>query len=251
MSELEVIDENVAPAVAPVERPADIPEKFWNSEEGAVRIDALVKSYNELERKLGAPRQDPSADAQLEESVAPAGEPAPLDHPSPAAVLQAYSIVSPHPLIEPDPEIDARLIGAGLTQAQAQLVYDLAAERLLPVIHDALGEIEAQQQVERLRQHFGGPDSWRHTARQLKAWASSHLTPEIHATLAASYDGVLALHQMMRASEPELLGADGAAAGDLSEDTLAEMMRDPRYWRQRDPEFIARVTAGFKRLYAD
>ena len=29
------------------------------------------------------------------------------------------------------------------------------------------------------------------------------------------------------------------------------MMRDPRYWRQRDPEFIARVTAGFKRLYAD
>jgi hypothetical protein len=28
------------------------------------------------------------------------------------------------------------------------------------------------------------------------------------------------------------------------------MVRDPRYWRQRDPEFIARVTAGFKRLYA-
>lgn len=250
MSEFEVTDESV-PEAAPVERPADIPDKFWNSAEGVVRIDALVKSYNELEHKLGAPRPDPLTEAQHEESMAAAVEPAPLDDHGPAAVPEAYSIVSPHPLIEVDPEIDARLIGAGLTQAQAQLVYDLAAERLLPVIHDALGQIEAQQQVERLQQHFGGADSWQHTARQLKAWASSHLTPEIHATLAASYDGVLALHQMMRASEPELLGADGTAAGDLSEDALAEMMRDPRYWRQRDPEFIARVTAGFKRLYAD
>jgi hypothetical protein len=27
------------------------------------------------------------------------------------------------------------------------------------------------------------------------------------------------------------------------------MMRDPRYWRDRDPAFIAQVTEGFKRLY--
>lgn len=250
MSESEIIDENVI-AASPIERPADIPAKFWNPEEGAVRIEALVKSYNELERKLGAPRPDAPAAAAVEEPVAAPVESAPIDEPTTEAVPEAYSIVSPHPLIESDPEINTRLIGAGLTQSQAQLVYDLAAERLLPAIHDALAEIEAQQQAERLQQHFGGAESWRHTARQLKAWASSNLTPEIHATLAASYDGVLALHQMMRASEPELLGADGAAAGNLSEDALAEMMRDPRYWRQRDPEFIARVTAGFKRLYAD
>ena len=61
---------------------------------------------------------------------------------------------------------------------------------------------------------------------------------------------MLALHQMMRASEPELLGAGESSAAELTEEALAEMMRDPRYWRQRDPEFIARVTAGFKRLYA-
>ena len=41
-------------AVARSTRPADVPEKFWDDEAGAVRIDALVKSYLELERKLGS-----------------------------------------------------------------------------------------------------------------------------------------------------------------------------------------------------
>ena len=40
-------------------RPADVPEKFWDDEVGAVRIDALVKSYLELERKLGSGRREP------------------------------------------------------------------------------------------------------------------------------------------------------------------------------------------------
>lgn len=245
MSDLDPVAEpDAVLAMLPV-RPADVPEKFWNSKDGAVRVDALLKSYNELERKLGLPRTEPAAavdTSDVELIQAAEAEPAPL---------AGYSIVQPHPLIEPDPELDARLMGAGLNQAQAQLVYDLAAERLLPVIQDALGEIEAQQQVDRLQQHFGGADTWSHTARQLKAWASANLAPEVHATLAGSYDGVLALHQMMRASEPELLGMAGSPTAELSQDALAEMMRDPRYWRQRDPEFIARVTAGFKRLYAD
>jgi hypothetical protein len=34
-------------------RPAGVPEKFWSAEDGAVRTDALLKSYLELERKLG------------------------------------------------------------------------------------------------------------------------------------------------------------------------------------------------------
>ena len=63
MSEFEVTDESV-PAAAPVERPADIPEKFWSSAEGAVRIDALLKSYNELERKLAQHEEVPGSLAQ-------------------------------------------------------------------------------------------------------------------------------------------------------------------------------------------
>ena len=84
-----------------------------------------------------------------------------------------YAIVQPHPLIEPDAELDARLMGAGFSQAQAQLVYDLAAERLLPVIQEALGEIEAQQQVDRLQRHFGGAETWQPYGAAAQGWAAS------------------------------------------------------------------------------
>ena len=236
-------------AAAP-QRPADVPAKFWDDEAGTLRADALLKSYLELERKLGTGGReaDPApAAAALPSAADPEAAP---PEPVPPAV-EGYAITSPHPLIEPDNELNGRLLAAGFTQSQAQLVYDLAAERLLPVIQVALGDIEAQQQLDRLQRHFGGADTWRHTARQIKSWAASHLDPAIHDTLAASFEGVLALHQMMRASEPELLGGGAATSAEPTEEALIEMMRDRRYWRQRDPEFIARVTAGFKRLYAD
>jgi hypothetical protein len=35
----------------------------------------------------------------------------------------------------------------------------------------------------------------------------------------------------------------------LSEEQLVALMRDPRYWKKRDPEILAKVTEGFRRLY--
>ncbi|MEK0081727.1 capsid assembly protein [Benzoatithermus flavus] len=226
---------------SPAERPAWIPEKFWDAQQGLVRLEDLARSYLELERKLGSRHPEPDPAPAAEENPPAAAAP------QPAA---GYRIETRHPLLQQDAELDARLLAAGFSEPQAQLVYDLAAERLLPMIEEALGEIEAQQQLERLQRHFGGPESWRHTARQLKSWGEAHLAPEVYATLAASYEGVLAMHQMMRANEPELLGGGEAPLAEITEDTLVQMMRDPRYWRQRDPEFVARVTAGFKKLYA-
>lgn len=226
----------------PAVRPAEVPEKFWDETAGAVRLDALLKSYGELERKLGTGRR--SDETMVVTPDTPEHDPA-------AEMIEpeSWAIVSPHPLIESDHEINDRLRLAGFSQSQAQLVYELAAERLLPVIQDALGEIKAQQQADRLRQHFGGTEVWGHTARQLRSWGAAHLDPAVLETLASSYEGILALHQMMQASEPELMVGEAEPAVELDEAALAELMRDPRYWRQRDPEFIARVTAGFKRLY--
>ena len=86
-----------------------------------------------------------------------------------------WEISSPHPLIEPDAELNDRLRAAGFSHDQAQLVYELAAERLLPVISDALGGIEAQRQADRLQQRFGGSETWGRTARQIRSWAQAHL----------------------------------------------------------------------------
>lgn len=233
-----------------VERPAYIPQKFWDADAGTVRVEALAKSYGELERKLGARREPdhgavPHASTQPDESSA---EPTP--EPTSPATPAAYQIEARHPMVTQDLEIDARLREAGFSAPQAQLVYDLAAEKLVPLVDEVLGEIETQRQLDRLEQHFGGREAWRQTAAQMKSWAAAHLPSEVAAALASNFDGIVALHQMMQASEPELLGGGEELASEITEDALAEMMRDPRYWRKRDSDFVARVTAGFRKLYA-
>lgn len=196
------------------------------------------------------PAQTPKPERPDEPPAAAAPDELPPADPAAPPRPEDYAVRPPHTLIEPDPDLNARLVAAGFSQAQVQLVYDLAAERLLPMVQDMLGEVEAHRQLDRLERHFGGADGWRQTARQIRSWAKAHLADEVYAALSTSCEGVLALHQMMRAAEPELLGTGEPPDQEPSEDLLAEMVRDPRYWRQRDPEFVARVTAGFKRLYA-
>lgn len=238
---LEMAAEPAAAAPTLPQRPPEVPEKFWDPVAGAVRTDSLVKSYAELERKLSLLTQ---GEGGLSESTRARL----LDLLGRPASAEEYRIEPPNELVAPDPELNARLHGAGFTQAQAQLVYELAAERLLPVVSEIAGELAAQRQVDRLERHFGGAEAWRAVAGQIRTWAQSNLEPAIYETLAGSHDGVLALYQMMRADEPKLL--DGAGGEEqLTADMLDEMVRDPRYWRQRDPEFVSRVTQGFRKLY--
>ena len=226
------------------ERPDDVPEKFWDSASGSLRTEALLKSYRELERKLGAAEATPAGDDAADAEARPRhalGVPArPED----------YAIEAPHELLQADPEVNARLHAAGFTPAQAQLVYELVADRLLPLLDDAVQELEATRQVERLTDHFGGREKWQALARQIGTWGRANLAEDTYATLASSYDGVVALHEMMRVREPSVLRGDAdGAPGQPDEAELRGLMRDPRYWRDRDPALVNRVTEGFKRLY--
>ena len=53
----------------------------------------------------------------------------------------------------------------------------------------------------------------------------------------------------MQAREPTVLQDANGPQGDVDEAGLTRMMRDPRYWRERDPALVAQVTEGFQRLY--
>lgn len=44
---------------------------------------------------------------------------------------------------------------------------------------------------------------------------------------------------------------DDPAEKAAAEEELRALMRDPRYWRDRDPAVLNRVSEGFKRLYPD
>src|SRR5919202_193006 len=136
-------EDSTAPEAARAEvaqRPADVPEKFWDAATGTIRTEALLKSYAELERKLGSTGQEgelgEAARARL------------LDMLGRPATPEEYRIEPPHEAVTPDHEVNARLHAAGFTQAQAQLVYELAAERLLPAIARMAAEREEQPQVD-------------------------------------------------------------------------------------------------------
>ncbi len=220
---------------------SEIPQKFKDPVSGAVRVDALLKSYLELERRLSQRLAPPSTDASPEEIAryrAAMGIPEKAD---------GYNITSPHDMCCSDPDINARLHDAGFSASQAQLVYDLAAERLLPVIAEAASQYEANRQRDRLIAHFGGEERFRAIAKQLSTWGRANLQPAVFDAISTTAEGVIALSGMMDRKEPMLASA-AEAPPPSDEAGLRAMMQDPRYWQKRDPQFVSRVTEGFRRL---
>lgn len=211
-----------------LQRPENLPEKFWDKELESIRIDELTNSYLDLERKL--------------QSSAALPIPATPDD---------YQIAISNQLIASDPEINRRLHSAGFTQEQAQLVYELASERLLPMVSEIASLFEAETQINRLEQHFGGEQKWREIARQLDAWGRKHLPVRVFEALSTTHEGVLAMHRMLTGAEPCLQGSRDVIEQQPSEERLKQMMRDSRYWRDQDPAFVDRVREGFKRLYQE
>lgn len=222
-------------------RPAEVPEKFWDASKGELRTDALLKSYGELERRLAQKLAPPALDATAEE-VARFREAmgVPL-------CPEDYSIQAPCEECCNDLEVNAALHAAHFTNPQAQLVYDLAAQKLLPLLAEAAAQYEADRQREKLVAHFGGEERFRQVAGQLSGWGQANLPPAVYQALSGTAEGVLALEQMMHRPEP-MLGRETSMPTAATEAELRAMMRDPRYWHSREPAFVQRVTEGFRKL---
>ncbi len=203
----------------------EIPAKFRDPETGDVRMDAFVKSYKNLEQKLSTQKKPPAAHSD-------------------------YCIDCAHGMFVPDDEVNKRLHAMGLTEDQAQEVYDLAAERLMPMIAGVAGDFHADRELDKLITHYGGAEQWREIARQLLAFGRKNLPADVLDTLTSSYDGVLALEGMMQNGEPTLKRTRAGANTGMNEKDLQSMMRDPKYWRDKDPAFVAKVTEGFASMYS-
>lgn len=221
-------DNEAAAQAAGAERPVGIPEKFWDDEKGELRTEALVKSYVELERKLSG----------LSARELPARP-------------EDYEIKIQTELLESDADLNRRLHAAGFSQEQAQLVYDLASERLMPMVTEIATLFETEGQVTRLVKHFGGEQRWRETARQLDAWGRANLPHRVFDALSTTYEGVLAMERLMSNGEPGLVREGEAGASIATEADLKTLMRDPRYWRDQDPAIVNKVREGFRKLYQD
>lgn len=200
-----------------------IPEKFKDPSTGELKIDSLLTSYSELERRL---------------SRTPSAPKTPDD----------YCIACDHGLFNVDKDLNRRLHEKGFTNEQVQVVYDIAAEKLVPLVFQIAADYNADREIEKLISHFGGEEKWQEVSRQLLAFGQKALPADVLETLSSSYEGVMALYRMMKGEEPVLSSSEphGPMQGELE---LQSMMRDPKYWRDQDPSFVAKVTEGFQKLY--
>ena len=57
------------------------------------------------------------------------------------------------------------------------------------------------------------------------------------------------MYKMMQSMEPNIK-TDKNENENLSDSDLRRMMRDPKYWRDGDTEYIRKIENGFKKLYS-
>jgi len=228
--------ETASASVSSSAKPANLPEKFWDDAKQQIRVDALLNSYLELEKKLST-MINPDDRARVLTTL---GVPETPD---------AYEVNVSHGLFPVDADINKRLHERGFTPDQVQMVYDLAVEKMVPMVLELADEFKAEREVDRLIAAFGGPEKWAEISRQLLAYGQKNLPPEVLSNLAGSFEGVMALYRLMRGEEP-VMSREDISSGSGDERELQSMMRDPRYWKTRDPGFVAQVTEGFRRVYA-
>ncbi|KAF0112785.1 MAG: hypothetical protein FD149_2345 [Rhodospirillaceae bacterium] len=202
-------------------RPSHVPERFWDTQNNTLHAESLLQAYLDLERRLGSVPENPDG----------------------------YTVRFKHKMMTADSDVNKILHGARFTNDQAQIVYDLATEKVLPLLADLASQFEAERHLARLVDHFGGEEKWAEIARQLMAWGQANLPPDMLAALSTTAEGVKTLYRMMASGEPGLTRSTGTGVDVTTEKTLKKMMEDPRYWRDRDPAFIGKVADGFKRLY--
>ena len=115
------------------------------------------------------------------------------------------------------------------------------------MIVEMAGDFQADREIEKLIEHFGGAEKWKEVSRQLLSFGQKNLPADVLDSLSSSFEGVLALQNMMNGNEPTI--SVSGNTNKSAEMDLQSMMRDPKYWRDKDPSFVAKVTEGFERMY--
>lgn len=243
-----------APAPAP-QRPAHVPEKFWNADKGEVNLEALAKSYTELETKLAKP------------PAAPAPAPAQASEPKTTEGEQAPPETKPTELTEDQKAAQAAVEKAGLDTAALVAEFAQTGD-ISPESREALEKvgfgkdvvdsyiagqkaIAAQRDAEAVAV-IGGQEQW----DTIASWANANLSAAEHEAFNKAMTGTLdsaklamqglrAKYEAANGNAPALtLGSSGAAPasqGFASRSEMTAAINDKRY--ATDPSYRAQVEA--------
>lgn len=263
----------------PKQRPDNVPEKFWDAEKGEVRVDALAKSYDELQ-KLQSKGTQQSQPANTPAQT-PAVDPAVAAHATKKTELQtAYDAVmakadatadeirAAHKALKdhgepPKPAQPAGdpLAGTGLNMAEFTQEF-VADGKLSDASYEKLTKagipqemvnayIEGQKaQAELQRQSSfkvtGGEENYNKMLEWAKASLSNGEKIAFNDAVAASAEarnlaitGLFQKYTAANGSDPQLLGGTVSAPAAAGYGSVAEMKSD-----MRDPRY--RTDAAYR-----
>ncbi len=215
-----------------------IPEKFLD-ENGELNTDALVKSYCELEKKMGSMISVPSEDS--DDATKQKFNRA-IGVPEDASEYPKNSLFD-------DESVRNEFHEIGLTNKQVEKIYDIAEKFLQPTLND-LFELQTQTNaINELKKFFGSTQKMNEALKEINAFGERYLPQSTFDELCSTPQGIQGIYKMMQAQEPDVV-IDKNVTENLSDDDLRNMMRDPKYWRDQDPEYVRKIENGFKKLYS-
>ena len=216
----------------------NIPEKFRN-DDGTLNTDALMRSYTELEKKIGNMVSIPNdnSDAAVRQKFNRA-----------IGVPENASEYPIHELYD-DENLRQQFLEIGLTKTQVEKIYDIANNFLSPVISELFSARDETAAMNELKNFFGGDDKMQDNLRAINAFGERFLPRDAFDALCATPQGIQSMYKMMQSMEPSVK-TDKNENENLSDSDLRRMMRDPKYWRDGDTEYIRKIENGFKKLYS-
>lgn len=216
----------------------NIPTKFQNSD-GTLNSDALIKSYTELEKKMGTMVTVPTSDSDTETQQ---------KFNRAIGVPENASEYPKHDLYD-DENLRQKFFEIGLTKTQVEKIYDIANEFLSPVISDLYSVQNETSAINSLRNFFGDDAKMTDAFYAIQSFGEKFLPRDAFEVLCSTPQGIQSVYKMMHSMEPDVL-TDKNETKNLTDSDLRRMMQDPKYWRDGDAEYIRKIENGFKKLYS-
>lgn len=222
--------------------PDGLPEQYWDAESGQIKTDELVGSYKELnqfkteydERLSKRPESADKYELRVPEGVElPEGVEWQFDENSDllkAARQFAYDAGYGQEKFDD-------LVGQYIQEKVGQKSEALTqAEETYQAEMSALGE-QGEARIEAVNAYLTAnlPEE---KAKALQSGITSKAALEALEDLIGNAGGTKLQS-----------GSQGTTATSITQDQLDEMIKDPRYWREKDPAFVRQVEDGYKKLY--
>ena len=216
----------------------NIPEKFLN-QDGTLNSESLIKSYTELEKKIGTmisvPNENSDDEAKRKFNRA-------------IGVPESASEYPKNDLYD-DENLREQFLQIGLTKTQVEKIYNIANEYLSPIISELFSVQDESVAINELKNFFGGVDKMNEALSAINTFGERFLPRDAFDALCATPQGIQSVYKMMQSMEPDVK-TDKNETQNLTDSDLRRMMRDPKYWRDNDVEYIRKIENGFKKLYS-